>query len=480
MRTNKTINTKDSGYAMLGVLFLLMLGGIISTGLIVSSGTAIKTRSLVKLRSDRFYQVEDTMNKVVNWLQSNSKNLVGAFSEANFDTNFTVGDPAIGINEGQQFRVPSMVKIKGTTNSVMLSNNEFFGTSAFPATTHVDTGVAFNASSAFQSADLGEANARIVLMWARQTGGNYEPIFRIDAVTGNNPDRGVHTYTYVHSTLTTSGGGAGFYGRTFTNLGTPNNDCYSLKYTHNGTSWNSGAQRSNCPVSSDGVVSVKSKVFGTASSKQDPGVVLNNGGNVSGGICQGSGCTTSTLPAVNSWATYCPGNTTDINASSDVTLATGGCYRNISISNKKIVTFSNYDNPYYVRMINFSGAQGNIAFGTIPTDKKVKIFVEVPSSNYNLNGNRLINTVNAPHQVEIVYIGSTPLTLNGTSQISANIIAPLATVNVLGNFNMYGGIQANALDVSGNARLFYDEGLGGSPVVSDLHYALKKTGQRYR
>lgn len=474
------LENRESGYAMLGVLFLLLLGGIISTGLIMSSSTAIKTRSLVKLRSERFYQVEDTMNKVVNWLQTNGKNMVTAFNSTNFDNNFEVTDPSIGDNEGEHFKVPSMVKIKGTNNSVMLSNNAFFGNSAFPVSTNSGTGQNFDAVAAFQSADLGKANARIVLMWARETSGNYEPIFRIDAVTGNNPDRGVHTYTYVHSTLETSGGGLGFYGQNFNNFNTPNNDCYSFQYTHNGASWSRGAAKSNCQVSSDGPLTVKSKIYGNASSKQDPGVILQNGGNISGAVCEGATCTTSSLPAVNSWATYCPGAVNDINASNNVTLNTAGCYRNISIANKKIVTFSNYDNPYYIRMIDFAGAQGNIAFGNIPTDKKVTIYVEVPSANYHLNGNRLINTVNAPHQVEIIYTGSTALTLNGTSEMSANIIAPNAQVNVLGNFNYYGGIQALALDVTGNARLFYDEKLGGNPVVSDMHYALKKTGQRYR
>ena len=206
------LNSQDGGYAMLGVLFLLILGGIISAGLITSSGTAIKTSALVKVRSDRFYEVEETINKVVNWLQTNSKNIVTAFDSNHFSTNFTIGDPSEGSNEGHQFNVPSMVKMRGTTNSVMLSNNSFFGTSAFPATTNVDSGAAFNAIHSFQTADFGKANARIVLMWARSTSGNYEPIFRIDAVTGNNPDRGVHTYTYVHSTLTTRGGGNGGYG----------------------------------------------------------------------------------------------------------------------------------------------------------------------------------------------------------------------------------------------------------------------------
>lgn len=166
--------------------------------------------------------------------------------------------------------------------------------------------------------------------------------------------------------------------------------------------------------------------------------------------------------------------------SSNTTLPTGTCFRNITINNNRILTLSDFAHPYYIKSINFQGAQGNLAFGTIPTAEKVQIYVEQPENNYTLNGNRLINTVNAPHQVEIIYTGTSTLTLNGTSQISANIIAPFATVNVLGNFNFYGGIQALTLSVTGNARLFYDEALGGPPVVSDLHYALKKTGQRYR
>ena len=78
---------------------------------------------------------------------------------------------------------------------------EFFGESSFPASTNIDTGAAFDAAAEFLNADLGNANARAVVMWARSTDGNFEPIFRVDAVTGNNPDRGVHSFTYVYSQL---------------------------------------------------------------------------------------------------------------------------------------------------------------------------------------------------------------------------------------------------------------------------------------
>lgn len=479
---NRTRRQSEQGYVLFAVIFLLLLGAVITGGMATSTSSFLKTRSLTDQRNDRFYAVEETLNKTVNWLQSNSKNIVSAFSASNFATNFTLGEPSLGTNEGSHFSTPTMVKIRNSTQTVMLSNNSFFGVSAFPSTTHIDTGASFNAISSFQSADLGRANARIVLIWARSTNGNYEPVFRIDAVTGNNPDRGVHSYTYAYSTVVASGGGLGFYGENALTLNTPNNDCYSHEWSNAGGAWASGAQRANCRISSRGPIQISSKVFGTANSTQDPGVsLMPPGGNVSGGICEGSSCTTSSLPSVTDWASYCPSHNGDLTVSANTTLsAGGGCWRDITINNNRVLTISGTTAPYYIRTLNFQGAQGNIAFGNIPAGQKVRIFVEVPNSNYTLNGNRLINTTNAPHQVEITYIGTNGFTLNGTSQIRANIIAPRAPVTVSGNFNYYGGIQAQSLLINGNARLYYDEALGTTPVLSDLHFAMRKTSQRYR
>jgi len=77
--------------------------------------------------------VEETLNRTVSWLQTHSKYIVDAFSEENFSDNFDLGSPALGDNEGEFFGVYSMVKMKGTNNSVMLTNNGFFGTPSFPA-----------------------------------------------------------------------------------------------------------------------------------------------------------------------------------------------------------------------------------------------------------------------------------------------------------------------------------------------------------
>ncbi|MCB0339191.1 MAG: hypothetical protein KDD53_06290 [Bdellovibrionales bacterium] len=477
----KNVNKKpERGYILIGVLILTALSLIVASGMLASSSTNTKTRVLVNTQANNYYEVEATLNNVVAWLQTNSKSLVTAFNSANFNSNFDIGSPSLGDNEGEHFGVPTMVKIAGTNNSVMLTNNDFFGTPAFPSTSHIDSGASFNPITEFQNADLGSANARVILIWARETGGNYEPIFRVDVVTGNNPDRGVHAFSYVFSTLESSTVSLGFYGKTHLTTGTGNN-CFSYLYTHNGVSWSKGAQRSNCPVASDNTITLKSQINGTAASLLDPGIVLSNpGGNVSGDQCEGPGCHSYVFDPVNTWDGYCAAsNHGDLNVNPSVTLPTGGCWRDVSIPNNKTLTLTDTVNPYYFRTLSFSANNAKFDFGNIPPGQKVTIYME-KTGNDHMNGNEYYNPNNAPHQVEVIYIGTDTFKMNGNADFNAVVISPNADIDVQGNFNFYGGIFAKSIDVSGNALFNYDEGIGGTPVLSDMNFAVKKASQRYR
>ncbi|MCB0324729.1 MAG: hypothetical protein KDD69_14200 [Bdellovibrionales bacterium] len=475
----------DRGYALLGVLVLLMLGLLVTGGMLDSAATNTKTRALVKTRAEYYYEVEETLNKTVAWMQENSKNLVSAFTADNFDTNFDLGVPTLGDNEGEHFGVYSMVKMAGTNNSVMLSNNEFFGTAAFPATENVDTGTAFDAVTAFQNADLGIANARVVLIWARETDGNFEPVFRVDVVTANNPDRGVHSFSYIYSTLSAAAGSVGFYGRDQLTFQTPNNDCYSYRYTYNSGSgtWSRGAPRSNCPVASDQTIDISSDIYGTAKTKLDDGISLNPpGGDVSGTMCDGPACHSYSLPSVNTWAGYCPTHSGDASLNSNTTWGSGGCWRDVTIGNNRRLTLTDYNNPYYFRTLTYGGNNAELAFGNIPPGEKIRIYLQAISANgaSHINGKKYINTNNAPHQVEFYYLGTDTLQLNGTVEMSSVIYAPNAPVIVNGNFNFYGGIHALDLTISGNARVNYDETDATLSSLNDIKFALKKASQRYR
>ena len=479
MRKNRK---KEKGYVLLGVLLLTMLALVISVGMLDSSATNAKTRAVVNTQMDYYYEVEETLNKTVGWLQQNSKYILDAFLTANFNTHFDF-DPAvaatIGSNEGLHFSVPTMVKMAGTTNSVMLSNNAFFGTDAFPAVNHIDTNAAFDAIAEFDAADLGSANARIILVWVRQTTDTFEPIFRIDVVTGNNPDRGVHSFSYVYSTVVDGGGGTGFYGEDYLEFGTPNNDCYSYNWTHNGTNWNKGAQRANCPIASDGDIDVKSKINGTGKTLKNNGInLLPPGGTVSGATCEGAGCHSYNLPALGDWNSYCGGGGASMTISSDTPIAPG-CYDTITINNNRDLQLFDRSAPYYIREIDFQGNFSNIDFGSIPVGDTVELFVE-DFNGTHLNGNRLTNTNNAPHQFELNYLGTDELKLNGTADLNAMVTSPYATVDVRGTFNLHGGVLAKELTIGGTAKVNFDESATPTTAPSDINFALRKTSQRYR
>lgn len=476
--------SNERGYTVVAVVFLSALALLLSVGMLDSSASNTKTRSLATTQAHYYYDVEETLNRVVGWLQQNSQSLVTAFTQANFNNNFDLGSPEMGDNEGEHFGVPTMVKMKGTDQSVMLSNNAFFGQAAFPATTNISSGASFDAVSAFQSADLGAANARVILVWARATSGNYEPVFRVDVVTGNNPDRGVHSFSYVYTTLSTSTSGEGFYGRDSLTTQTGNNECFSYQYTCTISGCNKGAQRENCPIASDHTVSIKSKIHGTAASLQNDGVVLQApGGDVSGDVCNGSGCHSIILPSFPSWNASCPTSNSssfDVDVTSGThVLNSGGCYRDINIPNNKKVVFTDYNNPYYIRTLNFQANKAIFSIAAIPPGEKVTLYVDT-LSNDHINGNQFYNPSYAPNQLRLNYTGSQELFLNGTADLNAIITAPNSDVTVNGNFNFYGAIKAQNLYVSGNARINYDEALAGSPVLSDMSFALRKTSQRYR
>lgn len=475
----KTIRS-DAGYVLVGVLILVALAGVVSVGMLDSAKATAKTRAIVKTRSNYYYEVEQTLNSVVTWLQDNSKNLTGGFTADEFEGNYTLGTPSIGENEGEHFQTPTLVKVTGTNDTPMLSNNEFFGTSNFPNTKNIDTNADFDPVASFQAANIGPANARLVLVWAQEGADSYRPIFRIDVLTGNNPDRGVHSFSYVYSKLTTGNFTPGFYGKTTFETGSPNNECYSYLWEHNGTTWNKGAARGNCTVGSDGLVSLKSKINGTASTVQDDGIQLLPPGGQATEYCDGSSCHNVNMPDPGPWSTYCADTSPSPTIASNTTYATGACYKNITINNNRTLSLTSTATPYYIKSLDFKGAASNLKFGTIPPNEKVRVYVETIVGN-SLNGNRVLNMgTNAPHQVELIYLGTAALTLNGTMDMGLILIAPYAHVKVNGTFTMDGGVIANSLEIGGNARINFVENYGAAPSLSDMSFTLRKASQRYR
>ena len=483
---------KEGGYVLLGILLLLALGLVVTAGMLQSATGTLSTRKVTESNTKNFYDVERTINMVTAWLQDNSKNLVNAFNSSNFSNNFDLGDPVAGVNEGTAFAVPTLVKMKGTNNAVQLTNSAFFGTSAFPQTTNIDTNASFDAVSAFEGANFGTGvNVRLLMVWALATDGHYQPIFRVDAVTGGSePEHGVHGLNFIRSSLLTGPGGVGFYASGGgLETGSPNNVCWSYKYSWDaGTNaWNRGAARSNCIVLGRAGIALKSAIHGSVLTNQDEGITLN-GGSVSGTMCQHAGCHSYSLPVVPDWQARCGGEAavTVVAAANPTNLVSGDalsqqCYQDVTIPSNKTINFATADKPYYIKnLVPQNNSNSKITFTTVGPGHKYILYVD-NLANGAINGNQLVATNLAPNQLEIYITKGGTLILNGTASMNGVITGREdLLIKHAGNFPFYGAYRAGTVKVIGNATLGYDEALGSAPALTDISFSLYKASQRYR
>jgi hypothetical protein len=492
-KTFRSAVSHERGYVLLGILALTGITMMVASSMLQSSASSSKVRYVVRKDAENFYNVESSINKVTAWLQSNSKNVVSGFTENGFNSYFTVdSSPTGGSNQGTAFVVPTMIKMSGSNNAVQLTNNEFFGTSAFPNTSHINSGAAFDAVQSFESTDFGNnVSVRLLLIAAQETDGNFQPVFRIDAVTGADPERGVHGINFVKSSLATTNIGAGYYAENANfDTSNPNNQCWSYQYTWNEQTetWSRGAPRTNCDISARSQVTLKSAIHGNVASSLD--VSLQNAGAVSGNLCSGADCNISySLPIEPDWESRCGGEAqVNITAtsnnqelSSGSTLATQ-CFHNLHVNSNRSFRFTTPDTPYYIKNLTLQNqSNSRLFFDTIPPGQKYILYID-NLNNGQINGNQLVGQNLAPHQLEIYITAPGSLTLNGTAALNGVITGnPAHTMNLLGNFSFYGALRSNHINVTGNAVLGYDEALSeGAPQLDDLKFTLYKASQRYR
>ena len=480
----------EGGYILIAVIVITAFCLVLTAAMLEYSRYSASLRTVTSANTKNYYEVEKTINMVTAWLQSNSKNIVNAFSSANFNTNFDLTSPTVGDNEGSSFQVPTLVKMKGTSHAVQLTNNAFFGTSYFPPTTNIDTAASYNAVTSFTGTNFGNVAIRILLVWARSTDGHYEPIFRIDAITGSDPQRGVHGVNFVRSDLVVSSVGLGYYSDDgdFQTSG-PNNTCNSYQWTWNsGTStWSRGASRTNCILIGKDDMTFKGKVWGSVYTKKSGGLDAPSIANISGTKCQGTGCHSYTLPAQSNWATWCSGgNQGNVSAAAPTNLVAGAtratqCWDTITVGSNKTLNFSTANQPYFIKTLTLqNNSNSKVTFTTVGPGNKYTLYFNSFAGG-SINGNQFFATNLAPNQIEVNIMQDGTLTMNGTATVHGvfNHTAN-STVNLLGNFSMFGAIRANAISVGGNAIFNYDEGIGTGGALSDIQFSLYKASQRYR
>lgn len=471
---------------LISVIVLMALTLLVAAGLISTKNTEAVVKSASSEQVKNYNAVEKTMSKTVAWLKSNSANIVAAFSAENFNTNFDITAPASGTNESENLSVPTLVKIKGTTNSAMLSNSKLFGVSAFPISKNINNGTSFDAVSAFAAADLGEANTRIILVWARNNKGNYQPVFRVDTITDISSDKGVHSFTYVYSTLVSSSSAA-FYATGPIVLKTENNSCSSYSWEHGTSSWGKSEPQSNCILASDSTISLSAKVNGNVFSKS--AVQTNSpGSEISGTLCKdNSNCHALSLTNLKSWELSCgSSNQGDLNITSDITLSAKGsapsqnCWRDVTISANRTLTLDTTDYPYHFRTLTLkNGNNSKIAFKNLNAGQNITLNFEKISGN-SINAKQWFNNRNAPNQIKLRITGSDNLVINGEEEFRADILAPQVEVTLNGNYDFHGGIRSKSINVKGNTKLYADQALSETPIITGLNFAQTKASRKFR
>lgn len=520
------MNTKkQSGFALITIMILFSFSLLIITGLLRSTTNNAKLQKVVNVNNDRYYDVEKELGSATAWFQENSKYIATLFKDDAYADSFDNTIPSEGDNDGINFKIPTQVKVAGTNNSVIISNNEgvdsagnpIFGISSFPTGEHYDTGATKDLVADFQSefpnADNGGVNVRIILVsGVGEEGSDRAPIFRIDAITGNNPDRGTHLYASMYGEyngLNDSGTGSGtsyhtgFLGYNSLSVG-GSSWCKSKPFVYNGSSWSPGVTASNCLMVSNGAISLSgsgTKIYGSAKSNSTISNTAKVSGNNADG-CSGSSCHTASLNTyTNNWTTdgTCS-SFPNVSVSSNRTLAPG-CYGAITVENQKTLTLT--EGKYYVKsllmnggkpklQINPSAAAANynhenyIPYTATENPYDVELFVETFTDGH-INGKEVVNSNFAPHLFKIIYTGSSSITLNGTADMKAHLFAPNAHIGFVGNFEYYGGVNAKSISSSGTADLYSDDvaimtGTTAPVLVGndDVNFRITKVLQRYR
>jgi len=502
MRKSNKNNRSEAGYALLAVIIFVAVSALILAQSLNFTSSSTKTAHAASERSHVYYESEETLARASTWLRSNSDNILGLFHRDNFYNTFERTESAAGSND--PLGLPTRLKLRGTEQSILLANEEIYGTSVFPEAIHLKTAAVFDATSHFSVADFGVSQARITLVdaighqpfkdFGDPAGGNlppktdFRPIFRIDAMTSTVD--GSHVYGYVLGDLSYDDD-FGFFGKDFVEFSQFCDSYHSDEGSYGGD--NRGA---NCRVGSTGEIRIHQSeaIYGLA--KSNTGISQSSpwGGEVCadfscdnpGDQCSGEQCAVGNLlPEYDSWETYCPTHQTLPNISGNGTVVTltvasedpsERCWQQVKTGSNTELRLTSTEYPYFFHTLDIAN-NSKITF--LPdSDGVIDLYVKKFVGD-GFNASQMINTGNPPTSLRIHYLGTDNLVLNGNAEMHAFIVAPNAGITVSGNFDFYGGIKAKHLIATGAGNLHYDES-GDQTELKDVKYAIRRMTQQYR
>lgn len=512
MRVRHRRGSKD-GYVLIGVLILVAIAGIITSGSLNFSTSTLRTTHALEVRDREFFSAEDSLSRGVAWLRDYSTSMINVFGREEFKKHFVLTAPSFGNNDNTQFKLPTRVKLVagGGVDSAMLTSNSLLGVSKFPNTIDTYSALGMNPASLFRNAKLGVDGVRITLIDAVPKDYNgafnadgslkeplttdFYPVYRIDAL--RLPERGGHVFSYVIGDLVTTSS-FGFYGRDLLDI---SQKCDSYISDVNNKNYTAARRRANCTTGSEKnlLIGNNKRVFGSAKSNgkfvrddsKEPVCADFKTPCTPGVKCagtEGGTCRVPQLPTYKPWNEYCPTQKAAVNGVNNVdkivTIASNApadrCFSALNISGKtQKITLKTTAYSYFVDTLTLPNNNGGLLnFAPDTTDGTINLYVR-KFSDTTINASSVMNLNNRPAQLRIHYLGTEDLKINGNSAMNAFIIAPYANITVQGNNDFAGGIKAKELVITGSADVHYDES-GDIENVSDVVYKVRNFNQYNR
>lgn len=150
----------------------------------------------------------------------------------------------------------------------------------------------------------------------------------------------------------------------------------------------------------------------------------------------------------------------NISATSNTSLKPGS-YGNVVLSGKATLTLS--PGNYVFNSLALSGQT------IVTTSAPGPVVIDFAGGNgvspIAMNGGSIDNPTGVPSNFQLIYAGTSSITLSGGSNSHALVYAPRATVILSGGSDWFGAMVVGALTDSGNVALHYDRSLAAPPTI---------------
>lgn len=507
----------ESGYLLYVVLLLLGVAGLLIASSLERSRASLKIVATIEQYSKKYSEAESGLHQALSWMRMNSQKLASPFRAESFYEEFERTSPSVGDNDTANFTLPTRIKLRGTSDSAILTNDATLATSTFANAVNLVSGSSWNAVSSFNSLSTGAA-IRITLIDAtgripaRDYGdtflGNdtpdtgFNPVYRIDSYS-STAGAGVHLYAIVTGTAFTSFDPA-IYGE---NLVRSDVDCDS--YNSGLGAYGGGNKAANCAVylttnSADRFNWDAAKtVYGTLTASDANVIDATSpyGGEICadfvsgcpnpGVVCASADCPYFSNIAYDTWPTYCPSDQGNLTIAADQTLTplsaapTDNCWATVTINAGVTLTLDSVDYPYHFNNLVFADeTSSQLQAAPATAGKSVVLYVNDMATDLQDDTMSLVTaSTGVPGDFRMIYFGNQQSYLRkssaGTFSAYLSLISPNYPLSVEGNVDFYGAIFAESVSLLQNAghAFHYDEALAGSGPVVDMRFKMESVAE---